>query len=111
MTLVASLLMCTAGALWIGRRSCSLSCDDCCTRLLSCILLNAAALCIWIAFAETAEAFLLWLAHGLGISIFVLTINITASLKTHSPRPLQPVAGYVIVMLLIGICGPASGAL
>lgn len=100
-----------AGTLWLGKRSCSLCCDDCCTRLLSCILLNAGALCLWIGGTDTSNAFLLWLAHGLGISLFVLTINIAASVRTHSPRPLQPVAGYVIVMLLIGICGPATGAL
>ena len=111
MTLIASLLMGVAGTLWVGRRSCSFQCDDCCTRLLSCILLNAAALCIWIGLAETAQAFLLWLAHGLGIGLLVLTVNTIASLRTHSPRPLQPVAGYVIVMLLIGLCGPAAGAL
>ena len=111
MTLIASLLMGVAGTLWIGRRSCTLKCDDCCTRLLICILLNAASLCIWIGIAETAQAFLLWLEHGLAIGLFALTVNIATSIKTHSPRPLQPVAGYVIVMLLIGLCGPATGAL
>ncbi len=111
MMLIASLLMCLAGSLWLGRRSCSLRCDDCCTRLLSCILLNAAALCLWIGIADTAQAFLLWLEHGLAIGLLVLTVNITTSMKTHSPRPLQPVAGYVLVMLLIGLCGPATGAL
>ncbi len=111
MALIASLLMCLAGTLWLGKRSCSLQCDDCCTRLLICILLNAAALCIWIGIAETSEAFLLWLEHGLATGLLVLTTNIVSSIKTHSPRPLQPVAGYVIVMLLIGICGPATGAL
>jgi hypothetical protein len=111
MMLIASLLMCAAGLLWLGRLSCSLSCDDCCTRLLSCILLNAIALCLWISVADTAQAFLLWLEHGLGIGLLVLGVNLVSSMKTHSPRPLQPVAGYVLVMLLIGLCGPAAGAL
>lgn len=111
MELIASLLMCVAGVLWLGKRSCTLKCDDCCTRLLSCILLNAAALSLWIAIADTAQAFLLWLEHGLGIGLLVLGVNIASSIKTHSPRPLQPVAGYVLVMLLIGLCGPAIGAL
>jgi hypothetical protein len=54
---------------------------------------------------------LLWLEHGLGIGLLVLTVNIASSIKTHSPRPLQPVAGYLLVMLLIGLCGPAIEAL
>lgn len=111
MALTASLLMCIAGVLWIGKRSCTLQCDDCCTRLLACMLLNAAALCLWIGIADTAQAFLSWLEHGLSIGLLVLTVNIASSIKTHSPRPLQPVAGYVLVMLLIGLCGPATGAL
>lgn len=111
MGLMASLLMCVAGVLWLGKRSCTFQCDDCCTRLLSCILLNTAALCLWIGVADTAQAFLLWLEHGLGIGLLVFTVNIATSMKTHSPRPLQPVAGYVMVMLLIGLCGPATGAL
>ncbi|TXI09354.1 MAG: hypothetical protein E6Q76_05945 [Rhizobium sp.] len=108
---LASLLMCVAGVMWLGKRSCSLQSDDCCTRLLSCILLNAAALCLWMSLVDTAQAFLLWLEHGLAVGLLVLAANVISSVRTHSPRPLQPVAGYVMVMLLIGLCGPAAGAL
>lgn len=110
MTVIASLLMCAAGALWLGRKSFDPGNDACCTRLLICIVLNAAALCIWAAITDTPQAFLIWLAHGLGIGMLVLTVNIIASLKTHNARPLQPVAGYMIVMLLIALCGPAANA-
>ena len=105
----ASLLMGVAASLWLGRRSINLRDDDSCSRLLGSILLNAAALCVWAGCASDTNTLLLWLGHGLGGGLLVLLVNGIAGLRIHSTRPLQPVAGYITVMVLLALFGAATG--
>jgi hypothetical protein len=105
---LASLSMLLAAGHWLRVMRCALTPERELDRLLSCIVLNAMALSLWITVEPTARAFRLWLGHGVVLGLLLLMLTALRGWRVHKLRLLRPVAGYLLLILLIGLLGPAQ---